>query len=94
MTLTLNLTPAQEARLRAEAIAAGLTPEEYAARNLIGTVSVAAHSTDHTADLFAQWEVEDGTGDPHEIIRRKAEWEELKGNLNANRSVNGEEPLF
>ncbi len=41
MTLTLDFTPEQEARLRAEAERSGLPIEEYVARRLVGDSSKA-----------------------------------------------------
>jgi hypothetical protein len=92
MTLILNLAPAEEAQLRAEAAAAGLKPEDYARKRLLGGVQ--GPQSDLTAELFARWAVEDAPGDSAEISQREAEWTELKSNLNRTRSATGEEPLF
>jgi len=96
MTLTLQLTPETEARLRAAAQRDGLDPAVYAERMLVEYlpalepgVGAAEHSPTPgpgatTLALFARWEAEDGTDDPEEIAARTREWEELKANLEAN----------
>ncbi|HWE95020.1 MAG TPA: hypothetical protein VG269_13725 [Tepidisphaeraceae bacterium] len=38
------------------------------------------------ADLFAEWDAEDGTDDPAEISRRNQEVEEFKEAMNRNRA--------
>ncbi len=93
MTLTINLTPDEEARLLMAAEKEGVAPPECAKRVL------AAHLPplrpgEATLALFASWEAEDGTDDPEELAARNREWEELKQSLNENRIAAGEEPLF
>ena len=97
MTLTLNLPPEVEAALAEDARRKGTTPEELALDNLRRSYVTPTHEATSaisaTAErpispmmaLFAQWEAEDATEDPEEIARRNREWEQTKGNLEANR---------
>lgn len=92
MTLTIQLEPEVEERLRDAAGAQGVEPTEYARRlieeHLPGTRGEAL------ARLMEQWIEEDATDDPEELEARDREWEELKANLNANRAATGERALF
>jgi len=58
-----------------------------------GTAVVIAPVGD-LGELLARWRAEDETTDEQELARRDAEWEDLKANLNANRSAAGERLLF
>jgi hypothetical protein len=100
MTLAIELTPDEEARLQAAAREQGLDPTDCARRLLIEHLpplradSAQASERDRTLELFEQWEAEDATDDPEEIARRNQEWEELKAQMNATRAELGAEPLF
>ena len=99
MTLQIELTPEEEARLLAAAEVQGLDPVECARRVLhdhLPLLRSAEKPTakDPTIALFEEWEAEDATDDPEEIARRIQEWEELKAGLNANRAATGERLLF
>jgi hypothetical protein len=98
MGLTIELTPAEEARLRSAAEKAGLEPAEFARRVLAEHLppldSEGSVTKDPTIALFEQWEAEDATDDPEEIARREQEWEELKAQMNATRAELGMQPLF
>jgi hypothetical protein len=100
MTLQIELTPEEEARLTAAAQEQGVDPAECARRVLsehlppIDSEDRSAKAKDRTIELFEQWEAEDATDDPEEIARRIQEWEELKAGLNANRAATGERLLF
>jgi hypothetical protein len=100
MTLSIELTPDEEARLQAAAREQGLDPAICAHRLLtehlppLGADAAQASERDRTIELFEQWEAEDATDDPEEIARRNQEWEELKAQMNATRAEMGAEPLF
>jgi hypothetical protein len=93
MTLTIDLTPEEEARLRAAAHSQGLDPAAYVKRTVIEHLPPLQPGA-ATLALFARWEAEDATEDPQEIAARNREWEELKSSMNASRVAAGEEPLF
>jgi hypothetical protein len=108
MTITLELKPEVEERLRENAARVGLPVERYLLNWIEQAPQAPAASTalpatlpangdyppGSLAELFAQWQAEDATDDPEELDRRDRELEELKANLNATRAANGEEPLF
>lgn len=93
MTLVIELTPEEEARLQAAARDHGIEPIECARRLLTESLPPVKRG-DATLALFAAWDAEDATDDPQEIARREREWEELKAQMNATRAELGAEPLF
>jgi hypothetical protein len=50
--------------------------------------------TDRTEALFAQWAAEDATDDPAEIEAAERELADFKANINANRALTGERPVY
>ena len=92
MTLTIDLTPEEEARLRAAARQRGLAAEECV-RKLISDLPVVAPE-DKTLELFAQWAAEAATDDPDEIAARNREWEEFRENMNGARREAGARMLY
>ena len=93
MSITIELTPAEEARLQAAAASRGVSVTECARRLLTAHLPPCA-SGDRTLELFAQWAAEDATDDPAEIARRNREWEEFRANTNATRAAAGSRPLY
>lgn len=90
MTLTLELTPQEECRVR-EAKARGIDVQTL----LKGVIaSLPEPIEDRTNELFAQWEAEDATDDPAEIEAAERELAEFKANINANRALTGERPIY
>jgi hypothetical protein len=90
MTLTIDLSPEVERRLRDEAARMGLDESEYARRVIERSLPLKAGAVDQaTLDLFAEWERNDRTSDPTEIQRRNREYDELKEALNQNRRESG-----
>jgi hypothetical protein len=85
MTLMIELTAELEKRLKDEADRRGVEPEQFAL-NLIELQleSQAVSPSNSLSRLFAEWDAQDTTTDPEEIVRRQQEWEELKRSLNAN----------
>lgn len=93
MTLTIDLNPEEEARLRAAAARNGVTVAECARQVLTANLPP-DEPQDRTLALLAQWEAEDATSDPEEIRRAEAELAELKAGLNAPRETAGARLLF
>lgn len=85
MTLTLELTPAQEARLREEAARAGVEP----AALLLARAGISEQATppqeDATLALFARWQAEDTPGDAAERAQRQQEGDALLNAVRENR---------
>ncbi len=102
MTVTLELTPAEEARLAEAVRLTGLPPDE-AAHSVLAEHLPPSHTEvaegrlqprGTAAALLRRWREEDATDDPDEIRRAEKELAELKRNLNANRAATGERLLF
>lgn len=83
MALTIELEPAKEKSLRDVALLQGVDATDYARRLIEQHLPDAEDAA--TFALFAAWDKEDETDDPVELEARRAEWEELKTNLEANR---------
>ncbi len=102
MTLTIDLTPAEEARLADAARRAGLAPAE-AARKLV-TEHLPPIKDERTREeiarnapsisLLRSWLAEEATDDPDEIRRAEEELAEFKRKMNANRAATGERLLY
>ncbi len=92
MTLTIDLTPEEDARLRAAARQRGLAAEECV-RRLIADLP-AVPPEDVTLELFAQWEAEDATDDADEIAARNREYEAFRESMNASRRESGARILY
>jgi hypothetical protein len=91
MTLSIDLSPDLEDRLKSEARRQGVAPEQYA-RQLIESalpqeITLLQDANRATIDLFAEWAKRDATDDPAEIARRERELEELKQSLNQTREA-------
>jgi hypothetical protein len=93
MTITIDLTPEEGARLNAAARKNGVSVSECA-RQVLTAHLPPAEPKDRTLELFAQWEAEDATDDPEEIARRNREWEEFKASMNATRAAAGARLLY
>jgi hypothetical protein len=91
MTLTLELTPTEEALLRQEAQRLGVDVTRYARQRLgLGT----GQEEDPTIALLQRWQEEDATDDPALIAEAERELAEFKANMNANRALTGESPVY
>lgn len=91
MTITLALKPEVEARVSAQASDKGLPVETYL--ELVIEAAVRPNDTrDRVLALLDQWRAEDATDDPTEIRARQTDWEDLKIQLDANRT--SYRPLF
>lgn len=95
MTLTIDLTQAEEARLAAEARRAGLGPARWVKERVTerlptpGSGSVPPENLASIA-LLEAWMAEDATDDPEEVRQAERELGEFKRNMNANRRATGE----
>ena len=86
MTLTIEITPDTDRRLKDLAARAGVDETEYARRLIERSLPQTESSIDRaTLDLLAQWDKEDQTSDPAEIARRNREYQDLADALNWNR---------
>lgn len=95
MTLTINLSPTEEALLAAAARQKGLDPAVLAkalvTEHLPEPVTL---SEDSTLALFAQWAQEDAQMTPEEIAEENRTWEQLKANINVERDRAGARRVF
>ncbi len=96
MTVIIDLTPAEEARLAAAARNAGLAPAE-AARKLVTDHLPPAEREEEprgtAAALLRGWLRDEATDDPAQIQKAQKAQEELdefKRSINANRAATGE----
>lgn len=96
MTLTIELTPEQEARLTSVAQRQGIAPAELVQKLVTEYLpsSQLEEPEDPTLALFAQWEKEDAQMTPEEIAAENRQWEEFKGNINAERDRAGARRVF
>lgn len=96
MTVTIELSPEQEAHLHAVAQREGLDLAEvlkkFVAEHLAPTPPV--QEQDPTLALFAQWADEDRDITPIEIAEENRTWEEFKININAERDRAGARRVF
>ncbi|HLK58857.1 MAG TPA: hypothetical protein VKU00_19950, partial [Chthonomonadaceae bacterium] len=97
MSLMIDLTPEEEARLSELAKQEGLPPEEYVRRRLLADL-IRGAGPDPKGEALARqmeaWIEEDSAATPEELEAREAEWQQLKADLNANRKASGERRLF
>ena len=91
MTLTVELTPAEEARLVAAAKQEGVEPAELVRKLMTEHLPSTApdEETDPTLALFAQWGEEDARKTPEEIAAEERMWEEFEKGINAVRQAQG-----
>jgi len=96
VTLTIQFTPEQEARLTAFARHAGVDPAEVVKKlvseHLPDTLS--DEEQDPTLALFAEWDKEDQKMTPEEVAEENRTWEEFKANINAERDRSGARRVF
>jgi hypothetical protein len=97
MTLMIELTPGEEARLVAAAQEEGIEPTELARRFVRERLSPPVgngREQDPMLALFRQWDEEDAAMTPEEVAEETRQWEELKANLNAERDREGARRVF
>ena len=84
MTVTIDLKPDLDRRLRQLAQANGLAIEAYLVELIENTLPGQRHEA--AVELLSRWSEEDATQDPDEIEARRGEWESLKTRLNQEHS--------
>jgi hypothetical protein len=87
MSLTIELTPQEEARLAAAAQRDGLAPGEVVRNLLTEHLPPAEPDTerDPMRALLSRWKLEDAAMTPDEVAEENRLWEEFKTNINAER---------
>jgi hypothetical protein len=93
VTLTIDLTPEEEARLLAAARQAGTDVVECARQLLVERLPPIPLGQ-ATRDLLRAWREEDATEDPEQIRRAEEELAEFKQALNETRAAAGARLLF
>ena len=96
MTLHIELSPEQEARLTATAQRAGLDPTDVVKQLLAEHLPATPQKDeqDPTLALFAQWNEEDQNMTAAEVAEENRTWEEFKANINAERDRAGARRVF
>jgi predicted outer membrane protein len=93
MTLTIDLTLEEEARLQAAARSAGIDVAECARRVLTEHLPPAVPGQ-ATRDLLRAWLEEDATDDPEEIRKAEEELARFKQAMNETRAAAGARLLY
>jgi hypothetical protein len=93
MTLTLKLTPEEEARLAEAARQKGVDPSEWV-RDLLKQSLPPPRPGDATRALLSSWREEDETSDPEAVETAERELEEFKREMDAERSRAGARLLY
>ena len=99
MTLTVELSPAEDARLQEAARAEGVEPAELTRRILDAHLPVASAEPvlqpgDATLALLKQWQEEDAKMTPEEVEAARIDLEEFTHNMNAERDRAGARRLY
>ena len=100
MTLTIDLTPAEEARLAAAARRTGAEPADVMRKLVAEHLPPAEQEArgqeprGSAADLLRGWLRDEATDDPAQIQKAQEELDEFKRNINANRAATGERLPF
>ena len=101
MTLTIELTPEDEAKLCLVARTRGMNPTDLARKLVFENLPLVPQGETKEADgevptiaLFRKWDEEDANMTPEEIEEAQREWEQFKRNMNAERIRAGSRPLY
>jgi hypothetical protein len=96
MTLTIELTPTEEAQLTAAAQHAGLAPSELARKWVTEHLPPVTPDIpgDPTLALFAQWDTEDTQMTPEEATEAQRDYDEFTRWMNAERARAGARMLY
>ena len=92
MSLTIELSPDEQARLDAAAEQEGLAPAEFARKVLTDHLAPRAEAPqpeDPTLALFRKWEQEGTARTPEEAARENELWEQFQANVNETRAALG-----
>lgn len=104
MSITIELEPETEARICEESKQRGVDPQEIV-RQLVESAfppklteeqrrQAQIAKNQKAIEMLRRWREEDATDDPEEIARAEAELEEFKRNMNLNRELAGERPVY
>lgn len=96
MTLIIELSPHEQARLAAAADQEGMAPEELARKLLtdhLPPLTAEPQPEDPTLALFRQWEQEDAARTSDEAARENDLWEQFQANVNETRAALRMRPL-
>jgi len=98
MTLTIDLSPAEEEQLASLAHERGIAPEQLV-KSLVTEVLPATRpertpENDPTLALLRKWAEEDATDDPEELRQAEQDLLEFKRNMNRWRKEAGARLLF
>lgn len=91
-SLTLQLSPDEQARLNAAAEQEGMAPAELARKVLadhLPPLAAELQPEDPTLALFRQWEQEGTARTPEEAARENELWERFQSNVNETRRALG-----
>jgi glycine/D-amino acid oxidase-like deaminating enzyme len=94
MTIEIELTPEEEARLREAAQRHGIEPAECIRRLLAEHLPALSPGAQATRDLLRAWREEDETADPDALRQAEAELTEFKQAMNAPRAAAGARLLY
>ena len=95
MSLTVDFTPSEEARLPEAARREGVEPAELLRKLVADHLPLPMPvEEDPLLALLAQWDEEDTAMTPDEVAREKRDWEEFKANINAERDRAGSRRVF
>ena len=98
MPLTIDLSPADQARLAAAARQKGVAPAELARELVTNHLPPVPEPSDQPEDptlaLFAQWQKEDAQMTPEEIERERRLWEQFEQDINETREHTGARLLY
>ncbi len=89
MTVTLELTPTEEARLAEESRRTGLPPAEAIHSVLAEHLPPVDTENDPTLALFAQWDAEDAAMTAEEADAERRLWQRFESNVNETRQAQG-----
>lgn len=94
MTLTINLTPAEERQLRVAAQQEGIAPAELARKLVTEHLPPVSDENAASIALLQSWLEEDATDDPDELRQAEAELETFKQAINAERERAGARRIY
>jgi hypothetical protein len=96
MTLTIELTPTEEAQLTAAACQAGLAPAALARQLVTEHLPPLTPDTpeDPTLALFAQWDADDAQMTPEDIAAAHRDYDTFTQRMNAERARAGARILY
>ncbi|MEO7715402.1 MAG: hypothetical protein ABIY70_04330 [Capsulimonas sp.] len=85
MTVTIDLSPKEEAQLAQEARNAGLDTATLVKKLVTEHLSPNTENSDPTLQLFAEWKKEDAQMTPEEMEQEQRIWSEFERRTNETR---------